>query len=58
VAHLESAVRLGSAGQLPSGPVLLCAATARSRWTITVAGALLREAGVGEVLPLVLHQRP
>mgnify|MGYP006188134389 CR=1 FL=1 len=30
----------------------------RSGWAVTVAAALLREAGSGAVLPLVLHQMP
>jgi ATP-dependent DNA helicase RecQ len=30
----------------------------RSGWTMTVAAALLREAGATAVLPLVLHQLP
>jgi ATP-dependent DNA helicase RecQ len=58
VAHLETSIRLDGRVRLPDGPVLLCAVTARTRWTITVAGALLREAGATAVLPLVLHQRP
>ncbi|HEX5968630.1 MAG TPA: RecQ family ATP-dependent DNA helicase [Intrasporangium sp.] len=36
------------------GPLLLVDDVADSRWTLTVAGALLREAGVPAVLPLVL----
>ncbi|MFI0432392.1 MAG: RecQ family ATP-dependent DNA helicase [Candidatus Nanopelagicales bacterium] len=37
----------------PSTTVLLVADRARSRWTLTVAARLLREAGVTAVLPLV-----
>ena len=40
------------------GPVLLVDDTYRSGWTMTVAAALLREAGIREVLPLVVHQLP
>ena len=40
------------------GPVLLVDDSYRSGWTMTVAAALLREAGVGEVMPLVVHQLP
>jgi len=40
------------------GPVLLVDDTARSRWTLTVASALLTEAGATQVLPLVIHQLP
>lgn len=36
------------------GPVLLVDDVADSRWTLTVAGALLREAGAPAVLPLTL----
>jgi ATP-dependent DNA helicase RecQ len=36
------------------GPLLLVDDVADSRWTLTVAGALLREAGSPAVLPLVL----
>jgi ATP-dependent DNA helicase RecQ len=42
--------------EVPSGPVLLVTDTARTLWTITVAAALLREAGAGPVLPLVAHR--
>ncbi|GAA3641662.1 DEAD/DEAH box helicase [Microlunatus ginsengisoli] len=40
------------------GPVLLVDDLVRTRWTITVASALLAEAGATSVLPLVLHQLP
>ncbi|WP_375430153.1 RecQ family ATP-dependent DNA helicase [uncultured Friedmanniella sp.] len=40
------------------GPVLLVDDRIRSRWTITVAGSLLAEAGATSVLPLALHQLP
>lgn len=39
------------------GPVLLIDDEAHSRWTLTVAGHLLREAGTGPVLPFVLRTR-
>jgi ATP-dependent DNA helicase RecQ len=45
-------------GAVPPGPVLLVDDTARSTWTLTVAAALLRDAGAGPVLPLVAHRRP
>lgn len=38
------------------GPVLLIDDLVDSRWTLTVAGRALRQAGVGQVLPLVLAQ--
>jgi ATP-dependent DNA helicase RecQ len=44
--------------QLPRGPVLLVDDDYRSGWTMTVAAALLRQAGVPAVLPLVVHQLP
>ncbi len=45
--------------QLPQdGPVLLVDDTYRTGWTMTVAAALLRDAGVPEVMPLVVHQLP
>ncbi len=40
------------------GPVLLVDDTVRTRWTVTVAGALLVEAGATQVLPLAIHQLP
>ena len=43
---------------VPDGPLLLIDARYRSGWTVTVAAALLREAGAEAVLPLVLHQLP
>lgn len=57
VDHLEGVIKLVG---VPSndGPVLLVSTTARSRWTFTVAGALLREAGVTDVLPFALHLQP
>jgi ATP-dependent DNA helicase RecQ len=44
------------AGRIPDGPVLLVDDLVDSRWTLTVIGALLREAGSGPVLPLALAQ--
>jgi ATP-dependent DNA helicase RecQ len=41
---------------IPDGPVLLVDDTYRSGWTMTVAGALLRDAGASAVLPLVVHR--
>ncbi len=37
-------------------PVLLIDDLVDSRWTLTVAGRALRQAGTGQVLPLVLAQ--
>ena len=48
--------RLRVAGTVPDGPVLLLDDLCRSGYTLTVAAALLREAGAGPVYPLVLHK--
>jgi len=58
VAHLEQAVRLDRSVQVPNGPILLCATTMRSGWTLTVCAALLFEAGCTTTLPLVIHRLP
>ncbi|MGA7206112.1 MAG: RecQ family ATP-dependent DNA helicase [Specibacter sp.] len=49
----ELAAAIASYG---SGPVLLIDDLVDSRWTLTVAGRALRQAGVDQVLPLVLAQ--
>ncbi len=41
-------------GPVPSGPVLLVDDMVDSRWTLTVVGASLREAGAGSVVPFAL----
>ena len=38
--------------------MLLVDDTIRTRWTVTVAGALLADAGATAVLPLAIHQLP
>lgn len=58
VAALGKALKLRPDADVPAGPVLLIDARYRSGWTMTVAAALLREAGASAVLPLVLHQLP
>ena len=58
VKHLEKAIRLQKLTNLPAGPVLLCATTARTCWTMTLAAALLSEAGVKSVMAIVLHRKP
>ena len=58
VAHLESAIRWINESAMPAGPVLLVATDVRTRWTATVAAALLREQGASQVLLLALHLRP
>ena len=53
-------IKAGAAGYANKAgdPVLLIDARYRSGWSMTVAAALLREAGCSAVLPLVLHQQP
>jgi ATP-dependent DNA helicase RecQ len=58
VAALLQSLALRPAVDVPAGPLLLVDARYRSGWTMTVAAALLREAGATAVLPLVLHQSP
>lgn len=58
VAALEQSVVVQDASAVPSGPVLLVAASMRTGWAITVVAAMLREAGATAVLPLVVHQLP
>ncbi len=43
---------------VPRGPVLVVDALYQTGWTMTVAAALLREAGATAVLPFVIHQLP
>jgi ATP-dependent DNA helicase RecQ len=43
-------------GAVPAGPVLLVDDIHDSRWTLTVAGAALREAGADAVFPFTLAQ--
>ena len=40
------------------GPVLLVDDTVQTRWTVTVASALLAEAGASQVMPLAVHVLP
>ena len=58
VRHLEQAIRCAGAGDLPPGPVLLCATTMRTGWSLTVAAAMLHEATGAVALPLVVHRLP
>jgi len=44
----------GVAADIPSGPVLLVDDVVDSRWTLTIAGAALLEAGAGPVFPFAL----
>jgi ATP-dependent DNA helicase RecQ len=58
VLHLQSVIGLSEHADLPAGTVLLVASTVRTRWAATVAGALLRDHGVSQVLLLTLHLQP
>jgi ATP-dependent DNA helicase RecQ len=58
VRHLEQVVRLDGPLDVPPGPILLCATTMRTGWSLTVAAALLHEATGAPVLPLVVHRLP
>jgi ATP-dependent DNA helicase RecQ len=58
VAHLEAAIALRPGIDLPDGPLLVCAASMRTGWTLTVCAALLHDAGCQTVMPLVLHRLP
>ncbi len=58
VEHLLGSLSVRPGVELPDGPVLLVDDTYRSGWTMTVAAALLRDAGATSVMPLVVHQLP
>ena len=58
VRHLQSRLTAGRIHPDRTGRILLVADVAASRWTLTMAAVLLREAGAGEVHGLVAHQRP
>ena len=58
VEMLTAALRMRGGTELPPGPVLLVDDSYRTGWTMTVAAALLRQAGSSAVLPLVVHQLP
>ena len=58
VATLLESLALRPEAVVPAGPLLLVDACYRSGWSVTVAAALLREAGATAVLPLVMHQLP
>ena len=56
VAHLEKAIRFDPDVGVPNGVVMLVSTTVRTRWSATVAGAILRELGATGVVLLALHQ--
>ena len=53
---IDPVVAASDGGGVPPGPVLLVDDLVDSRWTMTVAGALLREQGSGPVLPFALAE--
>ena len=58
VRHLVESLELDPKARLPAGPVLLVDDVLRTGWTVTVAAALLHDAGAGPVLPVIAHRRP
>jgi ATP-dependent DNA helicase RecQ len=58
VSHLEQAVRFDHTIAVPDGPILLCATTMRTGWSLAIAAALLHEAGCAGAMPLVIHRLP
>ncbi len=52
--NLDGVFRIALASERKYGPVLLIDDVVDSRWTLTVAAALLRQAGCSAVLPLTL----
>jgi ATP-dependent DNA helicase RecQ len=58
VEHLDAAITWRDGVTLPEGPVLLCSATFRTKWTSAVVARLLAERGAGPVMPLAIHQVP
>jgi ATP-dependent DNA helicase RecQ len=58
VEALLSGLRVAGTEALPRGPVLLVDDVMRTGWTLTVAAALLGDAGAEAVFPLVGHRKP
>ena len=58
VEHLDQAITWRNGISLPNGPVLVCSAIIRTKWTGAVVARLLNEAGAGPVMPLAIHQVP
>ncbi|MBA2718291.1 MAG: ATP-dependent DNA helicase RecQ [Chloroflexi bacterium] len=54
--NARSKLAIDPAATIPTGAVLLVDDLVDSRWTLTVAGALLRGAGSGPVLPFALAE--
>lgn len=55
---LFAGLRVRDGVVVPDGPILLVDDQCQTRWTLTVAAALLLERGVSQVAPLVIHQLP
>jgi len=58
VDHLDRVIQWRVGVEVPDGPVLLCSAQIRTRWTATVVARMLHESNKGPVLPFALHQMP
>jgi ATP-dependent DNA helicase RecQ len=58
VQQLERAIHVDHSLAVPDGPVMLCATTMRTGWSLTVAASLLHEAGSSAVMPMVIHRLP
>jgi ATP-dependent DNA helicase RecQ len=58
VIALLAGLSLADGAEVPNGPVLLVDDVLRTGWSVTVAAALLHDAGAAAVLPLVGHRRP
>ena len=56
--YQEPRLQLASSGGVTGQTVLLLDDRLRSGWTMTIAAALLRDAGAIDVLPLVVHKQP
>jgi len=52
--NVHDKLAVAAAVAIPAGPVLLVDDIVDSGWTLTMAGALLRQAGSGQVLPFAL----
>lgn len=52
--NVDDVMEVSTEVPMPSGPVLLIDDVVDSRWTLTIAGYLLQEAGSGPVFPLAL----
>ncbi|QWC85642.1 DEAD/DEAH box helicase [Nocardioidaceae bacterium] len=57
-AHWQAQVRQNPPPEVAGRRVLLLVDATSSLWPVTVAGAMLRQAGASAVMPLVVHRRP